>query len=71
MTGKRVSLSASLTSQCVTIDIIEDTIVEIDESFLAQVEQIVSSDDLRFPLNPEYTTITIIDDDGEFRHILL
>jgi hypothetical protein len=62
-TATRVSLNAIDTSSCVTIRLIDDSIVEIDERFLAQVEQIVSSDDLRFPLNPEYTTITIIDDD--------
>ena len=39
-------------------------IVEENEFFYVQVEQIVSSDDLRFPLNPEFTAVTIIDNDG-------
>ena len=41
-----------------------DTIVEEDEFFYVQVEQVVSSDDLRFSLNPEFTLITIIDNNG-------
>ena len=64
-TSTRISLNEIVTSRCVTVLLIDDDIVEIDESFLAQVEQIVSSDDLRFPLKPEYTPITIIDNDGE------
>ena len=70
-TATRISLNHITTGQCVTIQLIEDDIVEIDETFLAQVEQIVSSDDLRFPLNPEYTLITIIDNDGEQNDLFL
>ena len=63
--SERVSLSQGTRSGCTTIDLIEDTIVEEDEIFLVQVEQIVSSDDLRFPLDPEFMEITIFDNDGK------
>ena len=68
VTAERVPLSAEITYQCVQIQLIEDTIVEIDESFLVQVEQIISSNDPIFGPNPEYTEITITDNDGIIDH---
>ena len=51
------------------MQLIEDTIVEIDEIFLVQLEQIVSSDDLIFKPNPEYLEVTIVNNDGmKFPH---
>ena len=64
MTSKRVSLSATTTTQCVEIQLIEDTIVEMDEFFLVQLEQILSSEDLIFKPDPEYIEVTIVDNDG-------
>ena len=61
----RIALSDATQSDCTTIELIDDTIVEEDEIFLVQVEQVVSSDDLRFPLDPKFVGITIIDDDSE------
>lgn len=60
----RVMLSAITTSQCVNITTVDDTIVEAEEKFLVQVEQIISSDDLTFGLDPEFTEVTILDNDG-------
>ena len=51
--------------KCTNIELVDDTIVEIDEVFYVQVEQVRSSEDLVFPLNPEFMSITIIDDDGK------
>ena len=64
MTSRRVSLSAETTTQCVEIQLIEDTIVEMDELFLVQLEQILSSEDLVFKPDPEYIEVTITDNDG-------
>ena len=64
-TSTRIALSEATRSDCTTIELIDDTIVEEDEIFLVQVEQVVSSNDLRFPLDPEFVGITIIDDDGK------
>ena len=63
-TQTRVSLNATNTSACVKIKLIDDNIVEMTEVFLVQVEQVISSDDLVFGLDPEYTEIKIIDNDG-------
>jgi len=63
-TNLRVMLNANATSQCVSITLVDDTIVEAAERFLVQVEQILSSDDLTFGLDPEFTEITIVDNDG-------
>ena len=65
LTAHRVMLSANKTSACVDIILVDDDIVEANETFLAQVEQVISSDDLVFGLNPEFTNITIVDNDGE------
>ena len=65
LTEVRVMLSANLTSECVDIHLVNDEIVEANETFLAHVEQIVSSDDLVFGLSPEFTNITIVDNDGK------
>ena len=65
LTNIRVMLSANTTSVCVDIHLVDDTIADANETFLVQVEQIVSSDDLVFGLNPEFTHITIVDTDGE------
>ena len=59
-TQERVSLSAAVTSACITIDLVADSFVEIDEMFLVQVAQVRSSDDLLVGLDPEYTIVTII-----------
>ena len=64
MTSRRVSLSAETTTQCVEIQLIEDAIVEMDEFFLVQLEQILSSEDLVFKPDPEYIEVTIADNDG-------
>ena len=64
MTNSRVQLSANTTFQCVEILLIDDTIVEIEEVFQIQVEQVVSSDDLVFGLNPEFAEVFIMDNDG-------
>ena len=58
-------LSANVTSECVDIHLVDDEIVEANETFLAHVEQVISSDDLVFGLSPEFTNITIVDDDGK------
>lgn len=63
-TSVRVTLNANDTSGCVSIILLNDTIVERTEMFLVQVEQTVSSDDPVFKLGVEFTTIWIIDDDG-------
>lgn len=63
-TNLRVMLSAVTTSQCVNITLVDDTIVETNETFLVQVEQVISSDDLTFGLDPEFTEVTILDNDG-------
>ena len=63
-TQTRVSLNATNTSACVTIKLIDDDIVEMTEVFLVQVQQVISSDDLVFGFDPEYTEIKIIDNDG-------
>ena len=65
MTSERVSLSAETTTQCVEIQLIEDSIVEMDEFFLVQLEQILSSQDLVFKPDPEYIEVTIGDNDGK------
>ena len=63
-TQERVHLSASTTGACVMIHLCDDEIVEINEVFLVQVAQVRSSDDLLLGFDPEYTDITIIDNDG-------
>lgn len=63
-TNLRVMLSAMTTSQCVNIILLDDDIVEAEERFLVQVEQVISSDDLTFGLDPQFTEITILDNDG-------
>ena len=69
MTTLRINLNSQNTDGCVLVQLIEDEIVEINETFYVQLEQVVSSDDLRFPLSPEYAVITIIDDDGKMRKL--
>ena len=64
MTNIRVQLSANTTFDCKEIVLINDTIVETEEVFQVQVEQVVSSDDLVFGLNPEFTEVYIVDNDG-------
>ena len=66
LTSERVSITANITSRCIEMELINDTIVETDEVFLVQVEQIISSDDLVFTLSTEFTEVTIIDNDGLF-----
>lgn len=63
-TAERFALHADYTEHCINITLIEDTIVEIDEIFLVQLEQIVSFDDLIFKPNPEYLEVTIENNDG-------
>ena len=63
-TTERFALSAEYTEHCIQIQLIEDTIVEIDEIFLVQLEQIISSNDLVFKPNPEYLEVTIENNDG-------
>lgn len=61
-----MTLSANITNRCIEIHLIDDTIVETDESFLVQVEQIISSDDVVSKLSTEFTEVTIINNDGLF-----
>ena len=63
-TTERLQLTAQDTSHCTDITLVEDTVVEGNEFFLVQVEQIISSDDPVFGPNPEYTEIVIVDNDG-------
>jgi hypothetical protein len=63
---ERVPISADVPVRCAVIHLIEDTIVENNEFFLVQVEQIISSNDPVFGPNPEYSEIIITDNDGEF-----
>ena len=46
------------------IQLLEDTIVEAAERFSVQVEQVISSSDLVFGLEPEFAVVTILDNDG-------
>ena len=62
------TLTSNRTVACVTIELLEDDIVEVDEVFLVQVEQVRSSDDLLIGLSPEFTEITVIDNDGKQKH---
>ena len=64
----RIALSASITSQCVNVQLLEDTIVETDERFSVQVEQVLSSSDLKFGLDPEFAVVTILDNDGMLKY---
>lgn len=49
---------------CTGIQLIEDTIVERNETFLVQLEQMNASVDLTFQPEPEYIEVTILDNDG-------
>ena len=68
-TAERFPISADDIEECITILLIEDTIVETNEIFLVQLEQIVSSDDLIFKPNPEYVEVTIRNNDGMIPHL--
>ena len=63
-TSIRVIFNANVTSHCVPIILLNDTIEERTEMFLVQVEQAVSSDDPVFQLGVEFTEISIINNNG-------
>ena len=64
-TAKTFVLSAEITEQCFRILLIDDAIVEMNEAFLVKLEQTITSEDLIFSPNPEYTEVIIEDNDGE------
>ena len=63
-TAKSFMFSNNNTRQCFSIQLIEDAIVERNETFVVQLEQINASDDLTFKPEPEYTEVIILDNDG-------
>ena len=63
-TAETIVLSAKITEKCFTILLIDDAIVEMNETFLVKLEQNVTSEDLIFRPNPEYTEVIIEDNDG-------
>ena len=50
-----------------TLDILDDFILEFDETFLARLslENVQNGDPTRVDIDPPATTVTILDDDSE------
>ena len=52
---------------CTSYDIIDDDVVENDESFAATLSVSNMDDSLIVSFDPSYTRVTILDDDGKLR----
>ena len=56
-----------MTLQTVNVNIVNDTLLEIDEVFSASLALVNPADDAaRVNLQPDSADVTILDDDGEY-----
>ena len=61
ITSSNLTFSTTMSSQTVTIPILEDTIVEDSETIIVTL----TSADPAATLNPQSATVTIVDNDGK------
>lgn len=63
MLTRQLEFTSEVTSVNIPITLLDDNIVEGDESFAANIENMANTEDVM--LNPATAVVTITDDDGE------
>ena len=67
-----IIITAGMTSAMFSVDITDDSIVESDQAFLARINSATASwvGASSIIINPRESTVTILDEDGEYGYVL-
>ena len=63
--NQTLTFSPDTTTQVISVPLLDDSIDEEDETFLASLELDSSSDDQNIQIQPDEATLLILDDDGK------